>query len=321
MRRGSLQYWPHRRAKKQMPRVRTWASSAEASFEGLVAYKVGMTHISMIDDTESTFKGQEVTKPVTILEIPKVHVYGLRFYKTIDNYRKAAGEVIVKEITAPVGIKNTKNTLDKLEGFKKDASIDDVTALLYLDASNLGFGNKRVMRFEIALGGKDVSDKIAFAEKWLGKEVKVHDVLKDGDFIDVKSISKGRGWAGVIKRFGVARLARKATNKIRHVGTLGPWHPAKVTYMVPQAGHMGYNFRTEINKRVLKVGNGAEANTVNVSGGYVNYGNVKNDFIILEGSIPGTSKRLVRFRKSVRNKSPIKKPEIRYVSLTSKQGA
>ncbi len=322
MRRGSLEYWPHRRAKKQMPRVRNWGDLAEPSFTGFVAYKVGMTHISMLDDTESTHKGTEVSKPVTVLEIPKVFVYGIRFYKTSNNYRKVVGEAIATGISAPVGIKKSKHTTEKLEDWKKRSEeLEDATALLYLNADNLGFGNKRVMRFEVAVGGKSVADKIAFIEKWLGKEVKVSDVIKDGEFLDVISISKGRGWAGVIKRFGVARLARKATNKIRHVGTLGPWHPAKVTYMVPQSGHMGYNFRTELNKRVLKVGNASESAEVKMAGGFINYGNVKNDFIILEGSIPGTSKRLVRLRKAIRNKDPIKKPEIRYISLSSKQGA
>ncbi len=322
MRRGSLQYWPHRRAKKQMPRVRNWAKSAEASFSGFVAYKVGMTHVTMMDDTESTHKGTEVSKPVTILEMPKVTLYGMRFYKMDNNYRKIAGEVLSKESAVAVGMKNPKSTVEKLEHYKKSAhEFADVTALMYSNAENLGFGNKRVMRFEVNIGGKDAAEKMAFIEKWLGKEVKVTDVLKDGDYIDVKSISKGRGWAGVIKRFGVARLARKATNKIRHVGTLGPWHPAKVTYMVPQAGHMGYNFRTEINKRVLKIGSPSDLDMIKMKGGFINYGNVKNDFIILEGSIPGVSKRLVRLRKAIRNKAPIKKPEIKFVSTSSKQGA
>lgn len=305
-----------------MPRLRTWPLLAEPSLEGFVAYKVGMTHVGMIDDSDSPAKGTEVVKPVTLLEIPRTYVYGIRFYSTKKHYEEPAKDVYVRELAQKLGIKKTENSIDKLSQLKQHiAAFVDVTALAYSDPSNLGFGNKRLMRFEINVGGKTPSNKLAFIEQWLGKEIKLGSMLNDGDYVDVKSISKGKGWAGVIKRFGVARLPRKATQKVRHVGTLGPWHPPKVLFTVPQAGHMGYNYRTELNKRVLKVGAPSEANTVNVSGGYLNYGLIKNEFMIVEGSIPGPSKRLVRIRKAIRNRKQTKKPQITYISISSKQGA
>lgn len=145
--------------------------------------------------------------------------------------------------------------------------------------------------------------------------------MKPGDFIDVTAITKGKGWAGVIKRYGVARQYRKATGKVRHVGTLGPWHPPKVQFGVPQAGHMGYNYRTEANKLVLKLGTQNDVNAINLKGGFLNYGIVKNDYAIIEGSIPGPSKRLMRIRKSIRAWRQVKEPKITYLSLESKQGA
>lgn len=318
MRRGSLEYWPHRRAHKQLPRVRTWRESSEPSFLGFVAFKAGMTHVTMMDDTTSPAKGTEVSRPVTIFEVPKVYVYGIRFYGK-PFYKEPGPSYYNKDLAKVLGISKTKH--NDLEALKKNTKFIDATALLFLDASTLGFGNKKIMRFEIGVGGKDVAEKVAFVEKWMGKEVTAADVLADGEFIDVTSISKGKGWSGVIKRFGVARQMRKATQKVRHVGTLGPWHPPKVTYMVPMAGHMGYNYRTELNKRVLLVGKKENANTVNVAGGYLDYGVVKNDYIIVEGSVPGVSKRLVRIRKALRRTEVPKKPEIKYISVASKQGA
>ena len=84
---------------------------------------------------------------------------------------------------------------------------------------------------------------------------------------------------------------------------------------------MGYNYRTELNKRVLKVGTTRDAATVNVKGGFINYGVVKNDFIILDGSIPGPAKRLIRLRKSIRNTAPKKEPQINYISTSVKAGS
>ncbi len=322
MRRGSLEFWPHRRAKKQLPRVRSWPKIAEPLLLGLVAYKVGMTHVGMIDDTESPSKGSEIIRPATILEIPKIYLYGIRLYKK-EGYKEPSLEIYNKELAAKVGIKNPKNTVEKLQEIKKNLSeYVDATALLFADPSNLGFGKKKISRFEVPVGGDSLEKKLETLEKYIGKEIKASDVLKNGEFVDVTSITKGKGWAGVIKRFGVARQMRKATGKVRHVGTLGPWHPPKVMYTVPHAGHMGYNYRTELNKRVLKLGSAEEAKNINVKGGFLNYGLVKNEFIILDGSVPGPAKRLVRIRKALRSKA--KEPQeakLTYISTESKQGA
>lgn len=316
--RGSLEYWPHRRAKKLMPRVRNWPHVAEPKFEGFVGVKAGMTHVTMIDDSEAPSKGSEIARAVTIIEMPKVHIYGIRLYGT-KFYKGAMAEVHDKALAQKVGIKNGKDLT--VAAVKQDLSkYTDATALAFCDESNLGFGNKRVLRFEMPVGGKDVAEKVTFIEQWLGKEIKISNVLNPGEYIDVTTISKGKGWAGVIKRFGVARLPRKATGKIRHLGVLGAWHPAKVLYTVPHAGHMGYNFRTELNKRILKIGTPNDAATVNIKGGFLNYGLIKNDFMILDGSIPGPARRLLRIRKAMRSTSAVKVPNVTYVSLASKQG-
>ncbi len=320
MRKGSLEYWPHRRAQRQMPRVRSWPSVAEPGFLGFVAVKAGMTHIAMTDDSESPAKGTEIIRAVTILEMPRVYLYGVRVYKTDYLYNQPFSEAYDANLAKRVGINAIKkNDLNALK--EKAGEFNDVRALLFADLGNIGHGNKNVMRFEVPVGGKDNTERFAFLEKWIGKEVKAADMLNAGDYIDVTSISKGKGWAGVIKRFGVARNARKATGKIRHVGVLGAWHPAKVLFTVPHAGHMGYNFRTEINKRILKMGTAAEVASVNVSGGFPNFGMVKNDFIIVDGSVPGPAKRMMRIRKAKRATEKVKVPAVSYVSVASKQGA
>ena len=318
MRRGSLEYWPHRRAKRILPRVRSYPQTAEPSFVSIAAFKAGMTHIAMIDDTSSPSKGTEVIKPVTVLEMPKVFIYGIRFYSKGYVYDMTAGEAYDAGLAKNVGIQKSKSTLEELK--KKAGECNDVTALAYLDPSGLGFGNKKRIRFEMPVGAGSVEEKIKFIEAHLGKDLKATDVLKQGEYVDISSISKGKGWAGVIKRFGVAKQYRKATNKVRHVGTLGPWHPAKVMFGVPHSGHMGFNYRTELNKRLVKIGTAAEIVGVNTKGGFLNYGNIKNDFLIIEGSVPGPAKRLVRIRKSIRKKQKeVKSPQINYISIASKQ--
>ncbi len=133
-------------------------------------------------------------------------------------------------------------------------------------------------------------------------------------FIDVVSVTKGKGWQGPIKRFGLSKQRRKATGKVRHVGTLGPFHPPYVMYTVPQAGQMGFHKRTELNKWVLKIGENPDE--INPPSGFPHYGIVKNDYIIVKGSIPGSKKRLVRFRWALRRRD-IVEPKLTYISKDS----
>jgi large subunit ribosomal protein L3 len=105
------------------------------------------------------------------------------------------------------------------------------------------------------------------------------------------------------------------------IGTLGPWHPDWVRNTVPQAGQMGYQQRTAHNIRVLLVSGKENVSMVNPKGGFTGYGLVRSDFVLLHGSIPGPSKRLVKFRDSSRQQvQSTEKITLTYVSIESKQG-
>jgi large subunit ribosomal protein L3 len=49
-RRGSLSYSPRKRAKSEVPRIRSWPEEDKARMAGFAGYKAGMTHVMMIDD-------------------------------------------------------------------------------------------------------------------------------------------------------------------------------------------------------------------------------------------------------------------------------
>ncbi|MEM3781374.1 MAG: 50S ribosomal protein L3 [Candidatus Micrarchaeaceae archaeon] len=321
MRRGSLEFWPHRRAKRPMPRIRHWPALSEPALLGFVGFKAGMTHVMQIDDTNSASKGTEVAEPVTIIETPKVYVYGVRFYAKdpVTRYTRVAEEVYDKALAQNIGIKKT-NT-ESIESAKsKIESFSNLSLLAYVSPMGIGFGTKKLMRFEIGLGGTK-QEKLALAEKTIGKEIKAADVFKPGEYVDIIGISKGKGWEGPVARFGVAKQRRKTTGKVRHVGTLGPFHPPKVLYSVPMAGHKGHNYRTELNKRIMKIGAQSSTAEIEVKGGFPHYGTVKNDYIIVHGSVPGAPGILLRLRKSLRPTKKGPEPKIRSISLSSKIGA
>ncbi len=282
----------------------------------MVAFKVATGRVAMIDDTHPGAKQQEVSRACTLLEAPPVFVYGIRLYAIdpITGYRVASKELLDKVSAQKLGIKKIKLDEGKINDIKQElAGFSDVTALLAASPRGTATGQHHFNKFESSVGGKTVEEKFNAIAQRLGKEASLQDFFKPGEYVDVASITKGKGWQGVIKRFGVARVSHKATQKIRHVGTLGPFKPGKVLYSVPHAGQTGFNYRIEQNKRILKIGSKADAAALNPSSGFLNYGVVRNNYIILDGSVPGPSKRLVRIRKSItgiNTKGGIKEPKI-----------
>jgi large subunit ribosomal protein L3 len=173
----------------------------------------------------------------------------------------------------------------------------------------------------VRVGGGKYQERLEFAKGLLGKEITFKEFAPEGAMIDIASITKGKGFQGHIKRWGCKLLSHKNSKHRRMIGNLGPKSPKYVRPSVPQAGQMGYHQRTEFNKRVLKIGDKPEE--INPKGGFLHYGLVRNSYIMLHGSIPGPTKRLIGFRDAARLTGTKlgKAPEITYVSQESKQGA
>ncbi len=305
--RGSRAYRPRKRAESEMVRISSWPKTSEVKLLGFAGYKAGMTHVAYIDETRSHLKGREVVIPVTIIETPPIVVYGIRFYKN----GKVVGDMLTdnKDILETVKFKKRAKQLKKDEPPKE---YDDVRVLVYTQPGKTGIGKKTVERMEIAIGGDDPVKKYEYAQSLLGKEVRITDVFNGGEFIDVIAVTKGKGWQGVVKRFGVPLNRRKATGRRRHGGVLGSFKPPYVMWTVPRAGQMGYHKRTEYNKWVMKVGSPEE--DITPEGGIPHYGVVHNDYILVKGSVPGPKKRLIRFRRSIRTTDVVSVPKITYVS-------
>ncbi len=312
-----MQYWQKRRAYRRLPRVRNYFSdSKEPSIVNIVGYKVGMTHA-----VTSTAGKQEEVRACTVIEVPRIEVYGIRFYKRENGtgYKKILKEIYDKNSALRAGVKKADDYNAESAKALVPASID-ISLLMAAYPKGIATGQHHPDRFESHISGKDISKKFELANSILGKEIKSGDIFKEGEHTDIITITKGKGWAGVIKRFGVARLNHKATQKIRHVGVLGSFGIGRVLYSVPQSGQLGFNYRTEQNKRILKIGRKEDVDSINPKSGFINYGKVKSDFIIIDGSVGGPAKRLVRIRKSITNvdSKGIKEAKITYLATTER---
>ena len=162
------------------------------------------------------------------------------------------------------------------------------------------------------VSGGDIQKQFTHVKELLGKEIKIDQIFETGATVDVAAITKGHGWQGVLRRWGVKKKQHKSRKTVREVGSLGPISPQSVMYTVPRAGQTGFHQRVEYDKRIMVMGNTDNDNLkINPDGGFKHFGLVKGDFIILKGSVPGTYRRLIKMRTQIRN-APVKvnKPNI-----------
>ena len=59
---------------------------------------------------------------------------------------------------------------------------------------------------------------------------------------------------GVTSRWGTRKLPRKTHKGLRKVACIGSWHPAHVKFSIARAGQKGFHHRTEVNKRIYRIG-------------------------------------------------------------------
>ena len=120
----------------------------------------------------------------------------------------------------------------------------------------------------------------------LGQQVKVEDVFVEGQLVDVQATSKGRGFAGVMKRHNFA--GSKASHGVhewhRHGGSIGTnMTPGRVLPGIKMAGQLGNTTTTVLSQRVAKI-------------------DADKQLVFIEGSVPGAPSTLVRIQGAVKKK-------------------
>ena len=133
------------------------------------------------------------------------------------------------------------------------------------------------------------------------------EIFKDKKFVDVKSKTIGKGFAGVMKRwnFGGLRASHGVSVSHRSHGSTGQRQdPGKVFKGKKMAGHMGDKLRTMLNLEIIK-------------------SDLENNLLYLKGSIPGSKNSTVILRESIKNvsKKTIKeKNEAKLKASAAKKG-
>lgn len=372
---GSLGFLPRKRTRHHQGKVRSFPKDVQSQAPHLtafMAYKAGMTHILReVTKPGSKLHNRETVEAVTILEAPAMVVCGLvgycetpkgmralttvwahhldeqvkrRFYKNWYRCRKedkkpaafkkyAAGHYDEKTGAAK------KSLVEELARMKKYCHV--IRVLAHTQIKKLDFGTKKAHLMEIQVNGGNVAAKVDYGYKLFEQKVPVDSVFNQNEMIDLLGITKGHGFEGVIKRWGVTTLPRKTHRGLRKVACIGAWHPSRVRFTVARAGQRGYFHRTEINKKIYRLGKAAraenskalnpnastEADLTNKAitplGGFPHYGVVDEDYVMVKGCVMGPRKRVITLRKTLvpqTKRVATEEINLKFIDTSSKMG-
>jgi len=364
---GHLGFLPRKRAAHFRGQIRSFPkdnSSDKPHLTAFLGYKAGMTHILReVNKQGSKLHKKEAVEAVTIIDTPPMKVVGVvgyvetprglrsltsvwadhlddqikrSFYKNYYKSKKKAYSRYAASMETEAGKKKKE---DNLKRIKDGCQV--VRVLAHTDQRKIPGRQKRAHLIEIQVNGGSISDKVDFATALFEQALPVDDIFKKDEMIDVIGVTKGKGYEGVITRWGVTRLPRKTHRGLRKVACIGSWHPARVGYTVARAGQNGFHHRTEMNKKIYRIGaackvDGKETGEFNAQtendltkknitpmGGFVHYGSVDNQYVMLKGCVVGPKKRVLTLRKSlVAQNSRTAQEEIalKFIDTSSKFG-
>jgi len=360
-RHGNLGFLPRKRTKHHRGHIRTFPvddASKEPHLTAFMGYKAGMSHIARtVDKMGSKLHKKPVVEPVTIIETPPMTVVGvvgyvetpkgLRTLTTVwaqhlgENVRRRFYKRWVPQNKAKAFTRYAKK-YDTAEGKAElEAQYEHIIKLCqrvrviaHTDIRAVRLRQKKADVMEIQVNGGDVAAKVAFARSLLEKQVNFSDVFSKDEMVDLLGASRGGGNEGVTTRWGTTRLPRKTHRGLRKVACIGSWHPSRLSYSVARSGQNGYHHRTEINKKIYRIGLKDQENDASTAtdlteksitpmGGFPHYGVIVNDWVMIKGGVIGPKKRVITFRKNLRPNTTIAAREeitLSFIDTASKFG-
>jgi len=231
-RHGSLGFLPRKRCKKGRGRIRSFPednATQAPHLTAFIAYKAGNTHVLRdVVRPGSKLNKNEAVEAVTILEAPPMTVVGIVGYMDTPKGLRAVTSVWTTHLSDEVKRRFYKNWYKcKKKAFTKYAKkaadgelinqelqkmeqyCTVIRVLAHTQISKLKLRQKKAHLMEIQINGGDVAAKIAYSKSLMEQDIRVDDVFSTGECIDTIGITKGKGFKGVVSRWGVTRLPRK----------------------------------------------------------------------------------------------------------------
>jgi large subunit ribosomal protein L3e len=353
-------FYPRKRSSRHRGKVKAFPKddpSKPVHMTAFIGYKAGMTHIVReVDKPGSKVNKKEVVEPVTIIETPPMVIVGItgyidtprgirsfktvwaehiaedarrRFYKNWYKAKKKAFTKTAKKWQDPTGQKLIERDLAKMKKY-----CTTIRVLAHTQMKLMRHRQKKAHIMEVQLNGGTIEDKVNWAKEHLEKQIAIDQLFIKDEMIDCIGVTKGHGVKGVTSRWGTKKLQRKTHKGLRKVACIGAWHPSRVRFTVPRAGQKGYHHRTEMNKKIYRIGkandkkNGSTEldlteKSITPMGGFPHYGVVNQDFIMIKGCCIGPKKRVITLRKSLlvhTKRAALEQIDLKFIDTSSKFG-
>jgi large subunit ribosomal protein L3 len=239
--------------------------------------KIGMTQV---------FDGEGNVLAVTLLEVKPVYLLEKIDYSGKVKARIGCFKVEenrIKKMKKPIlgyfnSLKVNPYSLIKEVDVEKNADFSFLTKGMSADMKTSS-PEKDIAKTDINAAASDSAEKKSEGFPEISREIGV-EIFKEGDTIDVRARTKGRGFAGGIKRHhwsGQPQSHGSMTH--RRIGSAGSnTFPGRVLKGLRMPGHMGDSYRTMKNLKVFKIDKAKE-------------------LLFITGSIPGSRGTIVRVKK------------------------
>jgi large subunit ribosomal protein L3 len=147
---------------------------------------------------DSMTKGKKIAVPVTVLECPTMRIFSVRFYKNNKVAKDVLTANLEKELKRKVKL---PKKVAKLEDTNLE-SFDDVSVVVYSQVKKTGL-KKSPDLVEVKVNGKNLNEKLNLIKENLSKELSILNFFEKGQVVDVRGVTKGKGFQGATKRFGL----------------------------------------------------------------------------------------------------------------------
>merc|ERR1712024_158407 len=366
-RHGSMGFYPKKRSRRHRGKVKAFPKDdpkKPVHLTAFLGFKAGMTHIVReVEHPGSKGGAREIVEAVTIIETPPMVCVGMvgyietprglralktvwaehinveckrRFYKNWSKSKKKAFTKACLKWKDDTGKKEIEKEISQI---KKYCQV--VRGIFHTQQAILRRRQKKAHIVEVQINGGSISDKVEFARELFEKKIPIKSTFAKDEMVDITGVTKGKGFKGVTSRWHTKKLPRKTHKGLRKVACIGAWHPSRIQYTVARAGQKGYHHRTEINKKIYRMGEGFKMKdgkliknnasteydladkSIYPMGGFPHYGEVKQDFIMIKGCCIGPKKRCITLRKSLMvhtKRKALEKINLKFIDTSSKFG-
>ncbi|KAE9386501.1 hypothetical protein BT96DRAFT_1084397 [Gymnopus androsaceus JB14] len=231
------------------------------------------------DGTTHVIHKREIVEAVTVIETLPMMVVGVVGYvKTPRGLRTLTTKAFTCYAKKHVE-DGGKSVARELERIRKYCTV--VRVLTHTQIRKTGHSQMKTHLMEIQVNGGSIPDKVEFTHGLFEKPV------------------EGHGFESVTHRWGTKKLLRKTHKGLRKVACIGARHPSMVMFSVARAGQNGYHHRTEINKKVYRIGSSSDDANATTESDVTKKQNMPMGGFLHYGFHPGTKKRVIAIRKSL----------------------